>query len=82
MTKRERKWLKAKLEERKFRRFYGECRQRAMHSFFECNMMGSKVFLNEAGKVEVKILTTNELLDLKMKLDSGEIIPSDTTIYP
>lgn len=81
MTKREHIWLKAKWEERKRRWFYREARKRTYRSFFECNMMGSRVFLNEAGKVEVKILTTEELIDLKMRLDAGEILPSDTTIW-
>jgi hypothetical protein len=81
MTKRERKWLKAKREERNRRRFFREAKKRAFRSFFECNMMGSRVFLNEAGNVEYKILTTDELLDLKIRLDSGEILPDDTTIY-
>lgn len=82
MTRRESKWIKAKHEERKRRWFFNEAKKRSWRTFFECNMMGSKVFINETGNVEVKILTTDELIDLKMRLDSGETIPSDTTIYP
>lgn len=81
MTKRERKWLKTKHEERTRRWFFREAKMRTFRSFFECNMMGSMVFLNEAGNVEIKILTTDELLDLKMRLDSGEALPDDMTIY-
>lgn len=75
MNKRERKWLKAKQDKRRRQWFYKETRNRTFRTFFECNMMGSRVFLNEAGKVEVKILTTDELIDLKMRLDSGEVLP-------
>ncbi len=82
MTKRESKWVNAKHEERKRRWFYRETKKLTLRTFFDCNMMGSRVFLNEAGNVEVKILTTDELLDLKMRLDSGEVTPTDTTIYP
>lgn len=81
MTRRERKWMKSKHEERKRQWFFRESKKRAFQTFFECNMMGSRVFINESGNVEVKILTTDELIDLKTRLDSGDALPSDTTIY-
>jgi hypothetical protein len=79
MTKRERKWLKARQQERGRRRFYREARKRIWRTFFDVNMAATKVFINEAGNVEVKILTTEELLDLKVKMDAGELMPDDTT---
>lgn len=80
MTKRERKWLKTKHYDRSLRRFYREARKRIWRTFFDVNMAATKVFLNEEGNVEVKILTTDELMDLKVRLDAGELMPDDTMI--
>lgn len=80
MTKRERKWLKVKLEERGRKRFFREATQRIYQTYFEVNMAATKVFLNEDGKVEVKVLTTDELIDLKVRMDAGELMPDDTII--
>ncbi len=79
MTARERKWIKRRLEERSRRRFYREAKRQMFNSLFDCNMMGSKVFLNDKGYVEVKILTVEECLDLKARIDAGEATPEDTT---
>lgn len=78
MTAREKKWLKAKHEERKRKWFFMEIKNRMFQSVFECNMMGSKVFKNEKGNIEVKILTPGECFELKSKIDAGEAIPEDT----
>ena len=79
MTKRERKWIKRKREERARRWFYRESKRQMYNSLFSCNMMGSKVFINDKGNVEVKILTIEECLDLKARIDAGEATPEDTT---
>jgi len=70
MTKRERKWLKSKQEERGRRRFFREAKKRIWRTFFDVNMAATEVFLNQEGKVEVKILTTEELIDLKARMDA------------
>lgn len=80
MTKGERKWLKAKWEERSRKRFYLEARKRIWRTFFDVNMAATKVFINEQGNVEMKILTTDELIDLKARIDAGELMPDDTII--
>lgn len=79
MTKRESKWIKAKCEERKRRQFYIEMKKRMYQSIFECNMMGSRVFRNDSGNIEVKVLTPEECFELKAKIDAGVSIPEDTS---
>lgn len=78
MTNRERKWIKYKHEGRKRRRLFREMKKRIFQSIFECNTMGSKVFKNDKGEIEVKILTSEECFELKSKIHSGEVIPEDT----
>ncbi len=80
MTTRERKWIKLKQEERARRRFYRDAKKQMFASLFECNMMGSKVFINDKGNVEVKILTIEECLDMKARIDAGEATPEDIKI--
>lgn len=78
MTKRERKYMKDRREERELKLFYRQARKQAWLTVFECNMMGSRIFLNEDGNVEAKILSTQELIELKSKIDNGESVPEDT----
>ena len=80
MTKRERKWLKHKHKERGRRRFFREARKRIWRTFFDVNMAATRVFLNEEGNVEVKVLTTEELMDLKVRMDAGELMPDDPLV--
>jgi len=47
---------------------------------YQFGYIGTRVFLNDSGKVEVKVLSLDECLDLKAKIDSGEIISDEYII--
>lgn len=61
--------------------FRKEMYRRTMDTYLEVIMMGTNVFINDKGNVEVKVLTTSECLYWDKKIKMGEVIPEGITIY-
>lgn len=80
MTSRERKYLIL----RRFRRKHHtqiKMMHKAWNSYMLLNVMGSCVRKAEDGRVAVRILSTEEILELLEKEQNGEVIPEEYTIY-
>jgi hypothetical protein len=60
---------------------FGRMKQKLWGSFVDGNVMGSRVFMNEKGQVEVKILTAAECFEVLDREKRGELISEEYTIY-